>query len=728
MLLAVAGARWPGDDRATEPPAALVPTQAAAVPRRSSCTSQAQFGSRGSTSSRRARIADAIARAGGATAKADTAAVNLAAPLADGMQVLVPRRVAGAAGAAAGAGGGGRAVSLSTRDRRGARRAARHRPRHRSEDRRLPGQERRLPLGRPPRRDPRHRPRADRAAARPGDPVIERAGRRCSSWRRASGSRAANLVRAPGARRAVSCVWRWPSSPRLSCAALPACALALALGRLVVGQRAARRARAQRARGRGRTLGAVQRRRDRPGPPNAFALRVPGEMRRFDRAPSASGCCSSCRSDGRLRRAPCSQHVQRRRSARSERRLRRARVARSARRSRRAARRRLADRRSPRRPRRFLRPAPAHVARAVAAGLDGERRAVLAGIVLGEDEGLDRRAAGQLQGLGALPPAGGVGAERRVLALGVLRARVAARHLPLVGAAAALSWRSPATSSPSGGSRPSSAPASPARSPRSPGCVARPRDRWHFLALGARRCSPGRRPPCSSPASSSRSPRWPRSSSWCRGSTGRSRVTRCPVAARGARGLDRVRRSDRADPLAPVRQRAALLAARQTSSPRARWRRCSGSRCSARSSSRCCPSAALALALAERLARGVHRGLRASSSAACLSPQLGSGAAVARAARHAARVSRPAPPAALAAPARARVRAIVPALLVWQLWPTQPRRHRPGCGSRSSTSARATPSCSQVPEGALLVDQGPPEAEWRGSCAISASAGSRRSC
>lgn len=55
------------------------------------------------------RVADAVARAGGATAPADTAAINLAAPLADGMQVLVPRRVAGSAGKAA----GGR-ISLSS--------------------------------------------------------------------------------------------------------------------------------------------------------------------------------------------------------------------------------------------------------------------------------------------------------------------------------------------------------------------------------------------------------------------------------------------------------------------------------------------------------------------------------------------------------------------------------------------------------------------------------------
>jgi competence protein ComEA len=47
------------------------------------------------------RIADAVARAGGATAKADLAQVNLAAPLADGEQVVVPRRgTPGAAGSA----------------------------------------------------------------------------------------------------------------------------------------------------------------------------------------------------------------------------------------------------------------------------------------------------------------------------------------------------------------------------------------------------------------------------------------------------------------------------------------------------------------------------------------------------------------------------------------------------------------------------------------------------
>ena len=38
------------------------------------------------------RIADAVRRAGGATPKADLAAINLAATIADGVQVVVPRR------------------------------------------------------------------------------------------------------------------------------------------------------------------------------------------------------------------------------------------------------------------------------------------------------------------------------------------------------------------------------------------------------------------------------------------------------------------------------------------------------------------------------------------------------------------------------------------------------------------------------------------------------------
>ena len=46
------------------------------------------------------RIADAVARAGDATRRADLAQVNLAAPLADGEQVVVPARIAAVPGAA----------------------------------------------------------------------------------------------------------------------------------------------------------------------------------------------------------------------------------------------------------------------------------------------------------------------------------------------------------------------------------------------------------------------------------------------------------------------------------------------------------------------------------------------------------------------------------------------------------------------------------------------------
>jgi competence protein ComEA len=46
------------------------------------------------------RVADAVSRAGGATRRADLAALNLAAPLVDGTQVLVPTRVAAASSGA----------------------------------------------------------------------------------------------------------------------------------------------------------------------------------------------------------------------------------------------------------------------------------------------------------------------------------------------------------------------------------------------------------------------------------------------------------------------------------------------------------------------------------------------------------------------------------------------------------------------------------------------------
>jgi competence protein ComEA len=63
-----------------------------------------------------ARVADALARAGGPSAEADLAALNLAAPLVDGQQIAVPVRLPPGAAPAAGAPGtaAGAKVSLSS--------------------------------------------------------------------------------------------------------------------------------------------------------------------------------------------------------------------------------------------------------------------------------------------------------------------------------------------------------------------------------------------------------------------------------------------------------------------------------------------------------------------------------------------------------------------------------------------------------------------------------------
>jgi competence protein ComEA len=52
------------------------------------------------------RVADAVARAGGATGKAYLAGLNLAAPLVDGIQVVVPTKAAASNAAGSSAGGG----------------------------------------------------------------------------------------------------------------------------------------------------------------------------------------------------------------------------------------------------------------------------------------------------------------------------------------------------------------------------------------------------------------------------------------------------------------------------------------------------------------------------------------------------------------------------------------------------------------------------------------------
>ena len=91
-LLAVAGRTLAGAGAAAEqPPQALVAEPAAAAPKLVVHVAGAVRRPGLYRLAEGKRVADAVARAGGATAPADTAAINLAAPLADGMQVLVPK-------------------------------------------------------------------------------------------------------------------------------------------------------------------------------------------------------------------------------------------------------------------------------------------------------------------------------------------------------------------------------------------------------------------------------------------------------------------------------------------------------------------------------------------------------------------------------------------------------------------------------------------------------------
>src|SRR3990170_5681988 len=92
VLLVVAGRTLAGAGTATSQPAALVPERAGAAPKLVVHVAGAVRRPGLYRLNEGKRVADAVARAGGATAPADTSAINLAAPLADGMQVLVPRK------------------------------------------------------------------------------------------------------------------------------------------------------------------------------------------------------------------------------------------------------------------------------------------------------------------------------------------------------------------------------------------------------------------------------------------------------------------------------------------------------------------------------------------------------------------------------------------------------------------------------------------------------------
>ena len=126
----------------------------------------------------------------------------------------------------------------------------------------------------------------------------------------------------------------------------------------------------------------------------------------------------------------------------------------------------------------------AHVARAIAPALEGERHAVLAGIVLGEDEGLTDDLRDDFKASGLYHLLAVSGQNITFLALGVLGLawllgipRLAAEAVAIAAIAGyvlAVGWQPSVVRAGVAGGLASLA-----------WLLSRPRDRWHFLALGA---------------------------------------------------------------------------------------------------------------------------------------------------------------------------------------------------------------------------------------------------
>ena len=126
----------------------------------------------------------------------------------------------------------------------------------------------------------------------------------------------------------------------------------------------------------------------------------------------------------------------------------------------------------------------AHVARAIAPALEGERHAVLAGIVLGEDEGLTDELRDDFKASGLYHLLAVSGQNITFLALGVLGLawllgipRLAAEVVAIAAIAGyvlAVGWQPSVVRAGIAGGLASLA-----------WLLSRPRDRWHFLALGA---------------------------------------------------------------------------------------------------------------------------------------------------------------------------------------------------------------------------------------------------
>ena len=322
----------------------------------------------------------------------------------------------------------------------------------------------------------------------------------------------------------------------------------------------------------------------------------------------------------------------------------------------------------------------AHVARAITPGLDGERHAVLAGIVLGEDEGLtdelrdDFKAAGLYHllavsgqnitflALGVLGLAWLLGIPRlaaEVVAIAAIVGLCACGRLAAVGRARGRRRRPRlARLAALAAARPVALPRSRRRRAARVDTGEPARARIPTLVRGRR---------VDLPAAAAVS-------------AGTRGLPADGLAPRRNRSLDRLRRRDRADPLAPVRQRPRLLAAcerprhaRDRPAARDRARRVTD-RARAADSSACAR-------VAERVAGRLHRRLRTRRRRAAVR----AGRIRHRrlsAARDAGRAARPPASAAVAAPAGGRER----------------RSRAPGAARLAAAPGRALAAADRAPD------------------------------
>ena len=260
----------------------------------------------------------------------------------------------------------------------------------------------------------------------------------------------------------------------------------------------------------------------------------------------------------------------------------------------------------------------ARLARSIAPGLAGERRAVLEGIVLGDGSALSPGLRQDFQASGLYHILAVSGQNVVLVAAGALTLAWllgVSRWIGELGALAGIGAYVLAV-----GPQPSVIRAGIAGGARLARVAERPAARR--VAGAARRarsrCSPGTRTTSTTRASSSRSPRWRRSSRSCRGSTGGSSSCRCRAAADGRRGLARLQPRHRADRVAAVR----LPAAPRRAGERARR---AGDAGPARARVRrppaldaVAPGAAAGRRLAERLDGRLHRVLRPSDRLAAV--------------------------------------------------------------------------------------------------------------